>query len=141
MKNHCLENNKIPLSHVPVVTLFMKPAMNIKPFCIAVLLATSLPAFSQPEEPSTLDYAIDAMVYRPAGFLLTALGGVAFVATSPTSILATAFPPHNAVYSAAYNMVAEPVRLTFIRPFGTSLYWNNKTSTVEKDERPYTIPQ
>ena len=108
--------------------------MKIKPLCFALLILTTLPSVSQSAEVTPLDYAIDVAVYRPAGVLLTVVGGAAFVLTLPTSLIATALPPHKAVFNAANSMVGDPVRYTFIRPLGTVIYGKDSGATVEHDE-------
>lgn len=64
------------------------------------------------DTPSAGAMAIDAVVVRPMGFFSTVVGSVLFVATLPFSALG------GNVDEAGQRLVAEPARMTFVRPLG-----------------------
>lgn len=55
---------------------------------------------------------VDAFLLRPAGFIGTVIGTVAFVVTLPFSA------PTHTVDNTAKKLVVEPAKFTFSRPLG-----------------------
>lgn len=88
----------------------------LRKFLICVLFASASSA--QCGEISTLDKAIDAAIYRPAGLFATVLGSAVFAATLPMTAIASAFPPHDSAFSFAEGLVVEPAEFTFTRALG-----------------------
>jgi len=84
----------------------------------AVMLFLSTPLAQAQESRSELDdgstaaIIVDALFLRPAGFVATVLGTVAFVVTLPFSA------PTRSADNAAQKLVVEPAKFTFARPLG-----------------------
>lgn len=83
---------------------------------VMLFLATSLVHAQEPQSEITDGSGgaiiIDALFLRPAGFIGTVLGTVAFVVTLPFSA-----PTHSSD-NAAKKLVVEPAKFTFARPLG-----------------------
>ncbi len=78
------------------------------------LMLGSMPAAfaSQEDEPGAGTMAMDALVARPFGFVITAVGAATFVVTLPFSALG------GNVDKAADALVLGPARTTFVRCLG-----------------------
>ena len=82
-----------------------------------MLFLSTPPAYAQESRAEMPDgsagaIVVDALFLRPAGFVGTVLGTVAFVVTLPFSA-----PTHSAD-NAAKKLVVEPAKFTFARPLG-----------------------
>lgn len=87
------------------------------PWIIALLAVSAIlaPLSSQAQlnrEPDGFTMIADAVVARPAGAAVSAIGTAAFVATLPITALSKST-------SSAWNaLVMKPIRFTFRRPLG-----------------------
>ena len=63
-------------------------------------------------EPSSFDYFIDALVWRPVGFCATIMGTGLFIIYLPLSI------PGKSVSKSKEKLVVAPFDFTFKRPLG-----------------------
>ena len=94
--------------------------MKNKTITFLLLLACSNVAYCK-NEPTTTDYLIDAVFYRPFGVLATIIGTAGVVATLPTSLVVSAIDQDNSVIEVTQEFVIEPAKATFSRPFGMPL--------------------
>ena len=73
-------------------------------------------ALAQAEEdiskPTAGNTFIDAVIYRPVGFIAIPVGAVIFVLTLPFSAIG------GNVGQSFYNLVTTPAKYTFVRPLG-----------------------
>jgi hypothetical protein len=91
--------------------------MSLKITACAILMIFSSVCYSE-DKITFSDYLTDAMVYRPAGLFATLGGTTAFIITLPTTAIGSLFPPHDAIASAAKEMIVDQAKFTFTRPFG-----------------------
>lgn len=79
---------------------------------LATTLAHAQESRAELEDGSAGAIVVDALFLRPAGFVGTVLGTVAFVVTLPFSA------PTRSAENAAQKLVVEPAKFTFARPLG-----------------------
>jgi hypothetical protein len=68
--------------------------------------------------PSGVGMIVDALVLRPAGFVATLIGGVAYVVSLPFSVAG------GNTQQAWNTLVAQPAQFTFNRPLGDTTFSN-----------------
>ena len=94
----------------------MKTKLTTTVCAVALVLASTSPAFASPEPAEPVVVAADALVMRPALFLATLTGCVIFVAILPVSALS------KSVKSTGQSLVVAPAKATFTRPLGDFNY-------------------
>ncbi len=93
-----------------------------KLICVFSILSIScFPTIIHAQNNNKLDSGfvlLDVILYRPVGFVVTAIGAVALVAVSPLIGLASIPEPHDAFAQTSDILFVAPATYTFIRPIG-----------------------
>ena len=96
-----------------ILTSFIRSATGTMTLCALLLGLMAQPAYAIPEdEPGGVAMVGDALIARPIGAAMTAIGVVTFVASLPLSAIG------GNVGQAADKLVVSPARETFVRCLG-----------------------
>ena len=96
---------------------------------VAMLLSVPGSAQSIDERPNAFAMTGDLLVARPIGFVMTAVGGAAFVVSLPFTALA------GSVSEAAETLVLGPAEVTFMRCLGCQVPGYSYKDTERRRER------
>jgi hypothetical protein len=75
-------------------------------------MSNTMPPADDAAEPTAGAMLVDLGLLRPLGFVATVIGTTAFVISLPFTL------PTKSVKSAAQQLVVDPAKYTFVRPFG-----------------------